>query len=259
MRFFKGLRYSENEQLLHCQLTLSPKKEKKKAVVALAAVCKKLAMDRPKTDSELQQEQADEEFARQLQEQLNQPSPPPNPVHHQATPAESSQEAADAALARQLQEQINRQEAAAEATPHPRRPSEEKIEVACPACTFINHIKPSSSAKHWKCSQCREPLPNPSAPTDRTAQRDLVECKVCHSLNKLPSTKSDAVLCGGCYQELGSSLKTAPPPESEENQRTVQLRCGQCNVVNSVTVGADVKKMEFICGGCGVLNTIVLD
>lgn len=216
-------------------------------------------MDRPKTESELQQEQADEEFARQLQEQLNQPSPTTNQPPAQQPPAESSQEAADAALARQLQEQINRQEAAAEATHHSRRNSEEKLEVACPACTFINHIKPSSSAKHWRCSQCREPLPNPTAPSDRNSQKDLVECKVCHSLNRLPATKSDAVLCGGCYQELGSSLKTAPPPEPEERQRTVQLRCGQCNVINAVTVGADVKKMEFICGGCGVLNTIVLD
>lgn len=216
-------------------------------------------MDRPKTESELQQEQADEEFARQLQEQLNQPSPPPNPTLPQQPPAESSQEAADAALARQLQEQINRQEAAAEAAHPSHRNTEERVEVACPACTFINHVKPSSSAKHWRCSQCREPLPNPAAPSSHSAQKDLVECKVCHSLNRLPAAKSDAVLCGGCYQELGSSLKAAPPQEAEESQRTVQLRCGQCNVINAVTIGADVKKMEFICGGCGVLNTIVLD
>jgi transposase-like protein len=216
-------------------------------------------MDRPKTDSELQQEQADEEFARQLQEQLNQPSHPTNTSLPTQAPAESSQEVADAAMARQLQEQINRQEAAAEAGHHLKRNSEEQLEVECPVCTFINHIKPSSAAKHWRCSQCREPLPNPSVPVNRSSQKDLVECKVCHSLNRLPVTKSDTVLCGGCYQELGSSLKAVAPQESEENQRTVQLRCGQCNVINAVTVGADVKKMEFICGGCGVLNTIVLD
>lgn len=216
-------------------------------------------MERPKTESELQQEQADEEFARQLQEQLNQPAAPPSAPAERQKPAETSQEAADAALARQLQEQINRQEAVAEADHATRRSSEEKIEVACPACTFINQIKPSSSAKHWRCSQCREHLPNPARTNERSGQKDLVECKVCHSFNKLPSTKSDAVLCGGCYQELGSSLKTASQPTSEESLRTVQLRCGQCNVINAVTVGADVKKMEFICGGCGVLNTIVLD
>ncbi|KPA85698.1 hypothetical protein ABB37_00076 [Leptomonas pyrrhocoris] len=217
-------------------------------------------MERSKTESELQQERADEKFARQLQEQLNQPSPLPDPSLPQQGATDASQEAADAALARQLQEQINRQEAAEEATRHQHRNSEDKIEVACPVCTFVNHIKSSSSAKHWRCSQCRELLPNPAAPTERSSQKDLVECKVCHSLNRLPTIKSDAILCGGCYQELGSSLRApAPTLESEENQRTVQMRCGQCNVVNAVTVGADVKKMEFICGGCGVLNTIALD
>lgn len=217
-------------------------------------------MERPKTESEIQQEKADEEFARQLQEELNQPSPQPNSSLPQQVPAESSQEAADAALARQLQDQINRQEAAAETFHQSRRNSEERVGIACPACTFINHVRPSSSAKHWRCAQCHEVLPNPAAPSDRSSQKDLVECKVCKSLNRLPTAKSDAVLCGCCYQELASSIKTADPPhESEENQRTVQLRCGQCNVINAVTVGADVKKMEFICGGCGVLNTIVLD
>lgn len=238
------------------------KKSERQSCNQVSKDCKRektAPMDRRKTESELQQEQADEEFARQLQEQLNQPSPPPNPSVTQPAPAESSQEAADAALARQLQEQINRQEAAAESEHHPRRTSEDKVEVACPTCTFINHIKSSSSSKHWRCSQCREPLPNPAAPADRSSQKDVVECKVCRTLNRLPSTKSDAILCGGCYQELRSSVKAPLPVEDEENQRTVQLRCGQCNVINAVTVGADVKKMEFICGGCGVLNTIVLD
>ncbi|KPI87779.1 hypothetical protein ABL78_3137 [Leptomonas seymouri] len=210
-------------------------------------------MDHKKTESEIQQEQADEEFARQLQKQLNQPPHLSNPLIPQQIPAELTQEAADAALARQLQEQINRQEAAAE-TYHPLHVKpEETIEVACPTCTFINRIKSSSSARHWRCSQCRETLPNP------TDQNDLIECKVCHSFNRLPTMKSDAVLCGGCYQELGSSLKTtALPQESEENQRTVQLHCSQCNVINALVIGADVKKVSFVCGGCGALTSIAL-
>ncbi|KAG5479076.1 hypothetical protein LSCM1_02923 [Leishmania martiniquensis] len=215
-------------------------------------------MERPKTESELQQEQSDELFARQLQEQLNNPSHSDNATPPLTGPMKSLQEAADAALARQLQEEINRQGKAADANVSS-AVANDTVPLECPACSFVNYIKPSSSWRHWRCSQCREPLKEKAPHSSHTSQKDLVECKVCHSLNKLPSTKSDAVLCGGCYQELGLAHGTASSDGSEKNQRTVQLRCGQCNVINAVTVGVDVKKMEFICGGCGVLNSIVLE
>ncbi|KAG5505437.1 hypothetical protein GH5_03459 [Leishmania sp. Ghana 2012 LV757] len=215
-------------------------------------------MERPKTESEIQQEQSDELFARQLQEQLNNPSLSENATPPPTGPLKSLQEAADAALARQLQEEIDRQEEAAAADASSAGTAA-RVPVECPACTFVNHIKPSSSSRHWKCAQCREPLKENVLHSSRTSDNDLVECKVCHSLNRPPSKKSDTVLCGRCYQELGASLSTAQPEESQANQRTVQLRCGQCNVINAVTVGADVKRIEFICGGCGVLNSIVLE
>ncbi|TPP47001.1 hypothetical protein CGC21_2355 [Leishmania donovani] len=214
-------------------------------------------MRRPKTECEIQQEQSDELFARQLQEQLNNSgnvvhAPPP-----QSGPSKSVQEAADAAYARQLQQEIDRQEAATDAGDS--RASEDKIPVECPACTFVNYMKPSSSSNHWKCAQCSRPLMENVSYSGHVSHKDLVECRVCHSLNKLPTKKSDAVLCGGCYQELGSTLSSVPHVESEENQRTVQLRCGQCSVINAVTVGVNVKRLEFICGGCGVLNTMTLE
>ncbi|KAK7195620.1 hypothetical protein NESM_000490900 [Novymonas esmeraldas] len=216
-------------------------------------------MERPKTDSELQQEQLDEMFARQLQEQLNNPTPAAPQQPPQAAPEDVAQEAADAALARQLQEEINRQEAGAAAPEETPAAADDRVPVNCPACTFVNHIKPSSSSRHWKCEQCREPLREKAPHSSQRSQKNVVECKVCHSLNKLPTKKCDAVLCGGCYQQLSSTPDTAPAADGEANQRTVQLRCGQCNVINAVTVGVDVKRMEFICGGCGVLNTMVLD
>ncbi|CAJ1013561.1 hypothetical protein, conserved [Leishmania lindenbergi] len=215
-------------------------------------------MEHSKTARELQQEQSDELFARQLQAQLNNPGDGADCAPTGSGPLVSVQEAADAALARQLQEEINRQEAAGGAGT-PTAGAADMVPVECPACTFVNYIKPSSPLKHWKCVQCREPLKEKVPHSNHSTHKDLVECKVCHSFNKLPSKKSDAVLCGGCYQELGSTLNTAPLVDSTANQRTVQLRCGQCNVINAVTIGVDVKKLEFICGGCGVLNTMVLD
>ncbi|CAJ04313.1 conserved hypothetical protein [Leishmania major strain Friedlin] len=217
-----------------------------------------LTMQPPKTECQMQQEQSDELFARQLQEQLNSSHgvvdvPPP-----QSGPSKSVQEAADAAYARQLQQEIDLQEAATDVGAS-RASDEDKIPVECPACTFVNYMKPSRSSKHWKCAQCSGPLMENASHSSPVSHKDLVECRVCHSLNKLPSTKSDVVLCGGCYQELGLPLSSASPVESEENQRTVQLRCGQCSVINAVTVGAKVKRLEFICGGCGVLNTMTLE
>lgn len=215
-------------------------------------------MQRPKTECEKQQEQSDELFARQLQEQLNHSGGAVHAPSPQSGPSKSVQEAADAAFARQLQEEIDRQEAAT-GTGASGASEEYKIPVECPACTFVNYMKPSSSSKEWKCAQCSRTLMENVLHSGHVSHNDLVECKVCHSLNKLPSKKSDAVLCGGCYQELVLTLNTASSVENEENQRTVQLRCGQCSVINAVTVGVSVKRLEFICGGCGVLNTMTLE
>ncbi|KAG5504959.1 hypothetical protein JKF63_04406 [Porcisia hertigi] len=215
-------------------------------------------MEHSKAEGELQQEQSDELFARQLQEQLENPDTVTNDAFPDSGETRSAQEAADAALAHQLQEELNQQESAA-AAHLPGEGSDQRALVKCPFCSSNNHIEKSSSSKHWRCKQCHQPLRDDALPSSHTAEKNLVECKVCRSLNRLPSTKSDAVLCGGCYQQLGSILSTAPPAVNEENQRTVQLRCGQCNVINAVTVGIDVVKIEFICGGCDVLNTMVLE
>ncbi|GET88548.1 hypothetical protein, conserved [Leishmania tarentolae] len=215
-------------------------------------------MDRTKTDSELQQEQSDELFARQLHEQLCNSDSVEHAVPPQRGTSKAVQEAADADFARQLQEEIYRQEAAV-STDNPRQTEDNRITVECPTCTFINYMKPSSSSKHWRCAQCHGPLKENASHPGHISHRDLVECRVCHCLNKLPSKKSDAILCGACYQELGSTPNTASTVEREESQRTVQLRCGQCSVINAVTVGVDVKKLEFLCGGCGVLNTMTLE
>lgn len=203
--------------------------------------------ERQKTESELKQEESDAALARQLQEELDADSGTPQPpVSAAAVAVNDAQQATESDV----------------------------IDIPCPVCTFINSVRPSPSKTNWSCSQCGQSLNDSPAPpmnSEREARRgnrneDLVECQICHCLNRMPTRKSDAVLCGGCYQALGSSLNSpstgggaATAASASKKERVVQVRCGQCNAVNALNVASDLKEIQFECGGCSTVNTVSLE
>ncbi|EPY33918.1 hypothetical protein STCU_01848 [Strigomonas culicis] len=79
------------------------------------------------------------------------------------------------------------------------------------------------------------------------------------------------MLCGSCFQELGSKLtpQDAVPQQQQgqeqeqaqppvEESRTVQVRCGQCSAVNAVQVLIDATVIQFECGSCDTINEVSL-
>lgn len=187
-------------------------------------------------------------------------------MESQKSETQLEQEASDAMLARQLQEQMDReeQEAAARASaganlpPAAPTPVMENgtLTVACTACTFINEIPNAVPGKRYRCKQCRTALPTPAAPLAPKEEPGTIECSVCHLLNRIPKEKSDAILCGACYQQLAPPQQETAPPQG--GTRTVQVRCGQCSAVNAVQVNADAVVVQFECGSCETVNEVAL-
>ncbi|CAD2218394.1 hypothetical protein AGDE_01658 [Angomonas deanei] len=184
------------------------------------------------------------------------------------TDAQRAQEAADEQLAKQLQEEMNNAQPEA-ARP---QPAGDSVVISCAACTFDNVIKKPIAGVEYKCTQCRTPLKlpahlaaevprHPHGPNPPVRKENIIECSICKTANRVPNRKSDAILCGACYQELGSKLQKEAPKQSPkvEETRTLQVRCGQCSAVNAVQAQADAKVIQFECGSCETTNEVSLE
>ncbi|KEG12171.1 hypothetical protein DQ04_01931070 [Trypanosoma grayi] len=174
------------------------------------------------------------------------------------------QEESDAAMARQLHEEINGSAATHQPTTGmPNQPS--GIATAqCTVCTFVNTFSEVVPGTQYTCIQCHGILPFPTvhanADTSRGKQK-LMNCTACHSLNRIPRGKFDAVLCGGCCRQLKDtppSNEVSHPQVTPPATRRVQVRCGECSSINAVQVGMDVTDVRFECGSCQTINEVSL-
>ena len=249
-------------------------------------------MQRQKTAEEFEQERRDEEFARQLQEQLDaeerrqqqqQPQVSPRPVAQSGYPAASQPHRGGAG---QLQR------------------------VVCPMCQTVNEVelRPGQRAQCGTCTTIFVPqLPVTSSPPrgpvaapHHHPHSSLVTCQNCRSHNEIPTGHASAMkfMCGHCYriltfnqppqviqqqqqqaqqqfyqqqyttQQPPAVQPAVPPPPQEEvvsSQvyqgsvvKRLQVRCGECDTVNQVRANPRDTVVKFSCSNCQQENEVEL-
>ena len=236
---------------------------------------------RQKTQAELEQEARDEEYARRLQNEFDQPlpvsRPPAAPYHPQLQSLPPVQQA-----------------------PRARQ-------VFCPVCNATNHLPGNATAnQQFKCGSCSQILPpmtgayedgfslssglgNQMRAAPQSQQiaappgHTMITCQNCRSMNTVPVGATTQFMCGTCYRVLSfNQIQSAPPVRPPAPAappaavplppggvadtpvlqgtvtRTVQVRCGQCSTVNSVKQQGSGSKLEFVCGSCRATNEVSL-
>lgn len=227
-------------------------------------------MQRQKTEEEIAQELSDEAFARQLQEQLNE-APPPQQQQQPQRPAQQHQ---------------RRTSERAVVCPH------------CQAVNQIPTSAIENGQQNFRCGSCTNMLPtlvaHQAAIPPPAPGMSHVTCQNCRSINQVPVGATTQFLCGDCHRlltfnaspqqirhDLTSSQLTAAhgypaassssvaheaaqpqqPPQIYEGRvaaKTIHVRCGQCQTVNTVKVTSNQQTVEFACIGCQSTNEVDL-
>lgn len=251
----------------HIFFFFQDRSDKQKNLSTTFAVTNVDYMQRQKTQEEIDQERRDEEFARQLQEELNAappPAPSRPPAQHVSPPQQNS-----VATVQQL----------------------------CPYCSAVNHLpREAPAGQSFRCGSCTQMLPG-RRPTGGAAipgpapGLSHITCQNCRCINQVPVGATTQFMCGSCHrllsfnaspqtiaadQRLGqrgypvsmSQGGASPPPQQPmpaaapgpiyegRVARTIQVRCGQCQTVN--TVKATGSSVEFVCTQCQSTNEVDL-
>jgi phage FluMu protein Com len=187
-------------------------------------------MQRQKTLDEIEQERRDEEFARQLQDEMN-----------------------DAERGRSDGYPIHTEVAL------------QTVHVSCPGCHATNNIPRSSSHQSFRCGSCGIVLPSPNVPRGIS----LVTCQNCRCHNEIPIGATTQFMCGRCHRVLSFnqvqthdvplvpvSTSVSNPPVVLEGRvtKTIQVRCGQCQTINNVKTSHGTT--EFCCMSCQATNEV---
>jgi len=241
---------------------------------------------RQKTEEEIAQERSDEEFARQLQEQLNET---PSPIAAPASEAQASQPQSRSWLAS----------------------STATVQMSCPNCGALNHLPATAltaagQRQSYRCGSCTQLLPvrgahhNGSGIPPPMPGMSHITCQNCRSINQVPVGATTQFLCGDCHRLLtfnvspqslrqpavdqvapgypaaassSTSAAGSPPPqqpttdltstpstiyEGRVAQKSIQVRCGQCQTVNHVKVSGNQHTVEFACTSCLSTNEVDL-
>jgi LSD1 subclass zinc finger protein len=220
-------------------------------------------MQRTKTQQEVDQEQRDADFARQLHAQEQQQQ-------------QQRQQQYNAQVQQQQQQQ---------------RPQQPLSQVMCPSCTSINNVAPDKLNMQHMCGTCHVVLPNRQQQLNTARQADLpqtnyapqqpkpqtLRCQTCHTDNVVPPGTTGAFMCGSCRTPLlaanagpqGASQVPAPRPVEQpsggqaailqgvvSDPASVRVRCGRCSTVNVVPRDANnaTGSVQFQCGSCSSVN-----
>jgi len=253
-------------------------------------------MQRQKTAEEFEQERRDEEFARQLQEQLDaeeqvqqqrrqqqQQSPPP-----QTSPRPSPSAGYPAAT--QSRGQLYR----------------------CPNCETVNGVdlRPNQQVQCGTCgsifsppppigggSPSRGPIQHPQQHQQQRQYSSRITCQQCRSINEIPTNAATTkFMCGHCYriltfnqtpqaiqQQQQQQYVTSAPlppatvapqqqqqqqaPQEEEGSgqvyqatvvKKIQVRCGECDTINQVRANPKDNVVKFVCSTCQEENEVEL-
>ncbi|CUG51211.1 Hypothetical protein, putative [Bodo saltans] len=181
-------------------------------------------MQRQKTSEEIEQEKRDEEFARQLQNEMN-----------------------------------GTQEGSHEGFPIQNMSS--TIHVSCPGCHATNNIPRSSSHQSFRCGSCGNVLPSPTVPSNVsliTCQNCRCHneipvgattqfmCGRCHRVLSFNQTQT--------MQQVPQTQSTKPQILEGRVTKTIQVRCGQCQRINNVKMTRGTT--EFSCSSCNATNEV---
>lgn len=189
-------------------------------------------MLRQKTQEEIDQERKDEEFARQLQHQMDEGAHLPARAH------ESSHN------------------------------SSALRQVLCPSCHSTNNIPAGVLGNQaFRCGSCSYILPSGAAARGVS----VITCQNCRCHNEIPVGATSQFMCGRCYRVLSFNQVQGPQtPQIQVQQqsvspsdaavyegrvtKTIQVRCGQCQIINTVKVSRGT--VEFICSSCQATNEV---
>lgn len=180
-------------------------------------------------------------------------------MQRQKTQEEIEQESRDEQFARQLQEEMNGQ--SSEAFPISQTP--DTVHVVCPNCQATNNIPRNTSYQAFRCGSCSNVLPQQAPPRGVS----LITCQNCRCHNEIPVGATTQFMCGRCHRVLSFNQSqpqprpdTASAPQAnlpqilEGRVKSVQVRCGQCQTINSVKVARGTT--EFLCSNCQATNEV---
>jgi phage FluMu protein Com len=188
-------------------------------------------MQRQKTEEEIRQELLDEEFARNLQEEMNRSEVPRG---EQAYPANQ----------------------------------ERMAHVLCPQCHATNNVPTANAYQSFRCGSCNNILPA-QVPPRGVSVITCQNCR-CHNEIPVGATtqfmcgRCFRVLSFNQPQVQPPAqvhqAQSAGPPQSQEAiyegrvTKTIQVKCGQCQTINSVKASKGV--IEFTCQNCHATNEV---
>eukprot|EP00758_Cryptobia_borreli_P009364 Tbor_TRINITY_DN5474_c1_g1::TRINITY_DN5474_c1_g1_i1::g.24812::m.24812 len=186
------------------------------------STCAERTPSRQKNAEELEQERRDEEFARQLQEQINiQPVPvanlyDTNPIAHNPQTTRASNATVASA---------------------PR--------IACNNCRSINNVPTDANTTQFLCGYCNLLLVPNQGPEGTQRYDQLPQPSIPHR---------NPVMYHQPHPQQTSSSAQEPILQGTSPQN-VQVRCGQCSSVNSV-LKQQSRTTQFICGACQSVNEV---
>lgn len=242
-------------------------------------------MQRQKTEEELNQERLDEEYARKLQDELNAPQPPP-PQSTQSPPRVPAVTGSvgGGAVTVQVgcpycgannhiprntpQGQQFRCGACAQVLPSRRPPGQisspppGKSNITCQNCRCVNQV-PVGASTQFMCGHCYRLLSfnQQISFTEPPQTFPGMQFPAAGSTHPGPSSAG--------YPASTAPIPpghTSPPPQPGQSgdgvvyegrvTRTVQVRCGQCQTINSIK--ATGRTVEFTCSSCQSCNEVDL-
>lgn len=183
-------------------------------------------MQRQKTAEELEQERRDEEFARQLQVEMM---------------AENANTYANNGVRQAPPQQSYAPPPAAAPTSR----------VTCQYCRSMNNIPINAGTTQFLCGHCKRLLGFNQGPVSVTQQQQLAAYQNAsnYPAAQIPQQQQQ--------QRPQSAVNNNQPiyQGSVQGPTTIQVRCGQCSVVNAVQ-RQKPGSLQFMCGSCQSVNEV---
>ena len=217
-------------------------------------------MQRTKTGDELEQERSDAEFARKLHEEM-------------MAEENERQQSAAAAAAYAAQQNYSPANSSPEQNFHPSpapqrtaSPGGASGRITCQFCRSQNNIPAGVGTEQFLCGYCKRILIFNQGPDVAARQNNMGASS--NSItggsngnnNDYPGLNPSAMVQNNHHQSrpAPNTIDTSQPilQGNVAPPANVQVRCGQCSVVNAVPRPRSGNTLQFMCGSCQSVNEV---